>query len=170
MINDQITSPRVRLISSEGEQLGVVDLQTAFDKADEADMDLVLISNNGREPVCKIMDYGKYRFEQSKRLKEQRKNQQIVQIKEIQLSYTIQEHDLEVKYKKAHKFLTDGNKVKFTLTVMYSRGQGRINPQVGFDLLNNFAQRLSEISVIDKPAVKNGKKFLMVLAPKNNKK
>ena len=156
------------MISSEGEQLGVVSLDEAMEKADEADLDLVLISNNGNEPVCKIMDYGKYRFERSKKLKEQRKNQQVVQIKEVQLSYTIQEHDLEVKYKRAYKFLSEGNKVKFTLTIRH--GQGRISPQVGIDLMNKFAERLSDISVIDKPAVQNGKKFLMVLVPKNNKK
>ena len=83
LINDQITSPKVRLISNEGEQLGVVSLDVAMDKADEANLDLVMISNNGSEPVCKIMDYGKYRFEQSKKLKEQRKNQQVVQIKSL---------------------------------------------------------------------------------------
>jgi len=168
LINDQITSPRVRLISSEGEQLGVVDLGFAMEKADEAELDLVMISNSGNEPVCKIMDYGKYRFEQTKKLKEQRKNQQVIEVKEVQLSYMIQEHDLDVKYKKAYKFLSEGNKLKITLTIRH--GQGRISPQVGIDLMNNFANRLTDVGVIDKPAVQNGKKFLLVMVPKNNKK
>ena len=115
MINEEIRDREVRLVDQNGEQLGVMPTEQAMRLAEERDLDLVKIAPQGRPPVCKLMDYGKYRFEQNKRVREIRKNQKVIAVKEVRLSATIEEHDVDVRYKNAVKFLKEGNKVKVTI-------------------------------------------------------
>lgn len=124
-INEQIRDKEVRLIDAEGNQQGVVSLDVAMRMADEAGLDLVKIAPNAVPPVCKVMDYGKYKFEQGKREKEQRKNQKVIELKEIRLSATIDVHDMEVKAKNAIKFFTNGDKVKVSIRFRGRAGQAR---------------------------------------------
>lgn len=165
MINDQITASSVRLIGAEGEQLGVVSLSEAKNLAFSQALDLVLIAGNSNPIVCKIMDYGKYKFEQTKKEKEMKKNQKVVEFKEIQLSMTIDTHDLETKIRHARRFLQDENKVKIVLRM---RGRQQAYASNGVELVNKFFERLSDIGMVDKPAQINGRNILLVVSP--NKK
>ena len=115
MINEEIRDKEIRLIGQDGEQLGIMPTKQALEMAEEKELDLVKIAPTAKPPVCKLMDYGKYRFEQSKREREIRKNQKVIVIKEVQLSATIEEHDIDVKFKATEKFLKDGNKVKVSI-------------------------------------------------------
>ena len=126
--NEQIVLPEVRLIGSQGEQLGIVSSEVANQMASEQNLDLVLIAPDAKPPVCKIMDYGKYRFDELKKLKDQRKNQKVAKMKEMSLSMVIDDHDLEIKAKQVCKFLSEGSKVKVNIR-MSGRLQGR--PQMG---------------------------------------
>ena len=126
LLNEQISLPKVRLIGSNNEQLGIMSSREAQIKADEEGLDLVLMSPNAEPPVCKIINYGKFKFEQAKKLKEQRKAQKVIEIKEVQLSMTIEKHDMEVKAKHANRFLEDGDKVKVSIR-MKGRQQARQN-------------------------------------------
>ena len=162
MINEQIVEEKIKLISASGEQLGQMSFDEAMKIADDEGLDLVKMASNQGVAICKLMNYGKYKFEQTKKEKEQLKNQKVVELKEVRLSFNIQEHDLEVKRKGAEKFLTSGNKVKVSIR-MYGRQQA--TPKFGLDVMSNFANSLKEIAMIDKPAVVNGRFITMVLAP-----
>ena len=153
----------MRLISAQGEQLGILPIAEAMAKAAEAELDLVKISPNAVPPVCKLMDYGKYRFEQSKREREMRKNQKVIVIKEVQLSATIEEHDIDVKFRAAEKFLKDGNKVKVSIRF---RGRQIAHSEIGLEVMNDFAQRCKDVAVVERKPVTEGRNMTMVLAPK----
>ena len=161
-INEQIRDREVRVISSTGEQLGIMSAKDALKKAEEKNLDLVKIAPTAKPPVCKIMDYGKYRFEQAKREKEARKNQKVVEIKEIRLSLNIDTHDFQTKVNHAEKFLKAGNKVKVTVRF---RGREKAPPELGLTSMEKFAEACSEFSSIEKPAKLEGRQMLMFLAP-----
>lgn len=163
MINEEIRDKEVRLIDENGEQLGVVRIDHAMRIAEEKDLDLVKIVPNAVPPVCKIMDYGKYRFEQAKREKEQRKNQTVIETKEIRLSATIDTHDIEVKAKACQQFLKNGNKVKVSIRF---RGRQATHGDVGLDVMNAFYDLVKEYGVIDRPAKQEGRNMFMLLNPK----
>ena len=164
-LNGEIRDREVRLISETGEMLGVMSSREALRLAEEADLDLVKISPNAVPPVCKIMDYGKFKFEQAKKEKENRRNQKIVELKEVQLSMTIDVGDLAVKAKQATKFLEQGNKVKVTIRL---RGRQMAHANLGKDVIMKFADGLKELSVIEKPLNMEGRNLILILAP--NKK
>ncbi|MDD6887127.1 MAG: translation initiation factor IF-3 [Candidatus Aphodomorpha sp.] len=165
MINEEIRDPEVRLIDENGGQLGIVGIREAQALADQRNLDLVKIAPGSNPPVCKLMDYGKYRFEMAKREKEQRKNQKIIEIKEVRLSATIDLHDMEVKAKATRKFLSDGNKVKVSIRF---RGRQITHGDIGLDVMAKFHEMLQEVAVIERPARQEGRNMFMVLAPKNN--
>lgn len=162
-INEDIRDREVRVVTDGGEQLGIMSAKEALKKAEERNLDLVKISPNAKPPVCKIMDYGKYRFEQSKREKENRKNQRVIEIKEIRLSLNIDTHDFETKVNHAHKFLKAGNKVKVSIRF---RGREMAHPQIGKVSMKRFAEACEEFATVEKPAKLEGRQMLMFLAPK----
>jgi len=164
LINEAIRDAEVRLISDTGEQLGIVDIRKAQALADERGLDLVKMAGNNQPPVCKLMDYDKFRFETSKSEKEQRKNQKIVEMKEIRLSATIDLHDMEVKAKACKKFLADGNKVKVSIRF---RGRQITHGDIGLDVMNRFFAMVEENAVKERPPKMEGRIMFMVLAPKN---
>lgn len=166
-INNQIRDDQVRLIDSEGNQLGIVSLREAFAVADEKQLDLVKISPNAVPPVCKIMDYGKYRYEQIKKEKEARKNQKIVELKEIWLSMTIDEGDMQTKAKNAAKFIADGNKVKVSLRM---RGRQAAYSKSAVEVVSRFADILKDVASVEKQPLVEGRNVTMIIAPINNKK
>ena len=165
MINEQIRDREVRLIGEEGEQLGVMSSREAQKLADEAGLDLVKIAPKAQPPVCKIIDYGKFRFEQAKREKEARKKQKTIEIKEIRLSPNIDTNDLNTKINAAKKFLTKGDKVKVTLRF---RGREMAHMNASKHILDDFAEALTEIAVVEKPAKVEGRSMTMVLAEKRS--
>jgi translation initiation factor IF-3 len=153
----------VRLISAEGEQLGVLPLAEALEKAASAELDLVKISPNAVPPVCKLMDYGKFRFEQTKREKEAKKNQRVVEIKEVRMSPGIDVNDFNVKLRNAQRFLADGNRVKVTVRF---RGREMAHTDIGKRLLLKFAEDCSETAAMDKEPKLEGRHMHMFLSPK----
>ena len=161
-INEQIRDREVRVISDSGEQLGIMPTREALKKAEEKNLDLVKIAPTAKPPVCKIMDYGKYRFEQTKREKEARKNQKTVEIKEIRLSLNIDTHDFETKANHAEKFLKAGNKVKVSIRF---RGREMAHTDLGLVSMERFAEACREFSNVEKPAKLEGRQMLMFLAP-----
>lgn len=163
LINDEIRDKEVRLIDSEGEQLGVVPTRKAMELAEGKQLDLVMISQQAKPPVCKIMDYSKFLYEASKKEKEARKNQKVIIIKEIRFSPNIEEHDLGVKAKNAEKFLKDGDKVKVTVRF---RGRETDYSHTGQNLLKQFAERLTEVSDVEKESKLEGRNLIMILKPK----
>ena len=165
-INEEIRDKEVRLISNDGEQLGIVAIQKAQEIAVEKGMDLVKIAPQAKPPVCKIMDYGKFRFEQDKREKEARKNQRVVEIKEIRLTPNIDIGDLNTKVKNACRFLKDGDKVKVSVRF---RGREVTHSSLGQDLLHRFAELCSECSTVEKQPKLEGRQMLMFLAPAKDK-
>lgn len=165
-INEEIRDKEVRLIGDDGEQLGILPIQQAQDIAVEKGMDLVKIAPQAKPPVCKIMDYGKFRFEQAKREKEARKNQRVVEIKEIRLTPNIDIGDLNTKVKNACRFLQDGNKVKVSVRF---RGREVMHASLGQDLLHRFAELCSECSTVEKQPKLEGRQMLMFLAPAKDK-
>lgn len=164
--NEGIRASEVRLIDSDGTQLGVMSKEKALQIAEEQGLDLVLIAANGNPPVCKIMDYGRFRFEQNKREKEARKNQNVIEIKEVRLSTGIDEHDLNTKLRQTTKFLADGNKVKVTI---FFRGRQMAHSHLGYGVLENFAKRLEEVGVVERSAKLEGRNMIMILAPRKAK-
>lgn len=134
----------------------------AMQMARDEDLDLVKVASNQGIAICKLMNYGKYKFEQTKKEKEQQKNQKIVELKEVRLSFNIQAHDIEIKRKSAEKFLTNGDKVKVSIRML---GRQQAMPKFGLDVMANFAESLKTCAVIEKPAVVNGRFIIMVLAP-----
>ena len=165
MINEQIRDREVRLIGEEGEQLGVMSSREAQKLADEAGLDLVKIAPTAKPPVCKIVDYGKYRYEQARKEKEARKKQKTIEIKEIRLSPNIDTNDLNTKINAAKKFLTKGDKVKVTLRF---RGREMAHMNASKHILDDFAEALTEIAVVEKPAKVEGSSMTMVLAEKRS--
>ncbi|MBR3885501.1 MAG: translation initiation factor IF-3 [Clostridia bacterium] len=166
-INSAIRDPEVRVIGANGDQLGIMSSREANELADKEGLDLVKISPSAVPPVCRIMDYGKYLFDKTKREKEQRKNQKIVELKEVQLSMTIEQHDIDIKAKNAVKFLNNGDKVKVSIRMS---GRQQAYFERGIETENKFAESLQEIAVIEKPAKVEGRNIIMILAPKNAKK
>ena len=162
-INDDIREREVRVIANDNEQLGVLPTKEALRLAEEKELDLVMISPGAKPPVCKIMDYGKFIYEQSKREKEARKKQKVVSIKEIRFSPTIEEHDVAIKANNAKKFLQDGDKVKVTVRF---RGREADYSNVGIKILDNFVSKLDGAGVVEKPAKLEGRNMILILAPK----
>lgn len=165
-INEEIREKEVRLIDSEGQQLGIMPLQKALEAAEEKGLDLVNISPKANPPVCKIMDYGKFRFDQLKKEKEARKNQRVVEIKEIRMSPGIDTNDLNVKMRNAMKFLKEGNRVKVTVRF---RGREMAHTDIGEQLLIRFGEGCAEVANVDKKPKLDGRFMTLFLSPKNAK-
>ena len=163
MINEQIRDREVRLIGADGEQLGIVSSREAQKIADEAGLDLVKIAPNAKPPVCKVIDYGKYRYEQARKEKDAKKKQKTVELKEIRLSPNIEANDLNTKMNAAKKFLAKGNKVKITLRF---RGREMAHMNASKHILDDFAENLAEVSVVEKAPKIEGRSISMVLAEK----
>ncbi len=166
MINEQIRDREVRVIGENGEQLGIMSAKEAQKLADDAELDLVKIAPTAKPPVCKIIDYGKYRYEQARKEKEARKKQKTVEIKEIRLTPNIDENDLNTKVNNARKFISKGNKVKITLRF---RGREMAHMQANRYILENVAESLSDIAVIDRPIKQEGRTLTIFLAEKRDK-
>ena len=162
-INGQIKEKEVQLIGAEGEKIGVVSIEKALDLAEEASLDLVLVAPNAKPVVCKLMNYGKYKFEQAKKEKESRKNQKAVELKEIRVTPNIGEHDFTFKSKNARSFIEAGNKVKFTVRF---RGRELNNVKAGEIVLNKFVEDLSDISTVEKKPFLEGKTMFVILSKK----
>ncbi|MBE5743887.1 MAG: translation initiation factor IF-3 [Clostridiales bacterium] len=162
-MNEEILDKEIRLIGENGEQLGVMSASAALSIAYESDLDLVKISPNATPPVCKIMNYGKYKFEQIKKQKEARKNQKVVELKEIWLSMTIDVGDLNVKAKQAQKFLAAGNKIKVSIRM---RGRQNAHSNLGVEVMNKFYQMIENDAILEKKPLLEGRNILMILAPK----
>lgn len=165
-INEEIRDREVRVIDSDGTQLGIMPIAEAMRLADEKNTDLVKIAPQAKPPVCKIMDYGKYRFEQAKREKEAKKNQRVIEIKEVRLSLNIDTHDFETKANQAIKFLKSGNRVKVSIRF---RGREMAHPENGLATMSKFAEAVSEYGTVEKPAKLEGRSMLMFIAAKSSK-
>ncbi len=166
-INEAIKFKEVRVIDSDGSQLGIIPVAKALDAAYAKDLDLVCISPNAEPPVCKVMDYGKYRFEQMKREKEAKKNQKVIEIKEIRIiGLGIDTHDFETKGNHAIRFLKEGNKVKVAVRF---RGRELGHPEIGLELMSRFADYCADYCTVEKAAKMEGRNMLMFLAPKSGK-
>nr|WP_222927759.1 translation initiation factor IF-3 [Biomaibacter acetigenes] len=165
-VNHEIKAREVRVIDPNGQQLGIMSLKEALRHAQEAQLDLVKIVPDAKPPVCKIMDYGKFKYEQSKREKEARKNQRIINIKEIRMNPNIEEHDFQVRVKNAQRFLKDGDKVKVTIKF---RGREITHTKLGEEVLKKMADSVQEIGFIEKQPLIEGRNMIMVLSPKQNK-
>ncbi|MBP3445846.1 MAG: translation initiation factor IF-3 [Clostridia bacterium] len=165
-INEEIRDKEVRVIDSDGNQLGIMPIEEALRLAEEKNTDLVKIAPQAKPPVCKIMDYGKYRFEQAKREKEAKKNQRVIEIKEVRLSLNIDTHDFETKVGHAVKFLKSGNRVKVSIRF---RGREMAHPENGLVTMSKFADACSEFGTVEKPAKLEGRSMLMFLAAKSSK-
>ena len=163
MINEQIRDKEIRLIGSDGEQLGIMSSREALKKAEEAELDLIKIAPKAQPPVCKIMDYGKYRYELQKKEKEAKKKQKSVEIKEIRLSPNVEINDLKTKANNARKFLEKGDKVKVTLRF---RGREMAHVDSSKHILEDFAEKLSDIAVVDKAPKLEGRSMTMFLTEK----
>ena len=162
-INEEIRDKELRIIGSNGEQLGIMSASQALSKAESMNLDLVKIAPQAKPPVCKIMDYGKYRFEQAKREKEARKNQHVVDVKEIRLSLNSDTHDFNTKLAHAKRFVEAGNKIKVSIRF---RGREMGHPELGMDVMQKFAESCAEFANIEKPAKLEGRSMLMFLGPK----
>ncbi|CAK9331074.1 translation initiation factor IF-3 [Thermoanaerobacter kivui] len=163
-VNEEIRDKEVRLIDQDGKQIGIMSAKEAYKIAQERHLDLVKIAPQANPPVCKLMDFGKYRYELSKREKEAKKKQKVINVKEIRMSPTIEDHDFAVKLKSAIKFLKEGNKVKVTIRF---RGREATHTGIAEEVLNRFAQQISEYGVVEKAPDMEGRNLMMVLTPKN---
>ena len=164
LINEQIRFREVQVIDEEGNKLGKMPINEALDIASGKHLDLVLVSSNAENPVCKIMNYGKHKFEQAKREKESKKKQKALETKEIRVTPNIEAHDFNFKSKNARKFLHDGNKVKITVRF---RGRELNYVKMGEEVLNKFIEDLSEVSTLEKKPLLEGKNMFIILAPNN---
>ncbi|MBQ3010321.1 MAG: translation initiation factor IF-3 [Oscillospiraceae bacterium] len=164
LINDEIQEKEIRLIGSDGEQMGLMSSAEAQKIADEQDLDLVMISPNAKPPVCKIMDYGKFRFEQNKKVKEAKKNQHVMDVKEIRMSPGIGENDFNTKLKNGQKFLADGDRVKVSVRF---RGREMAHTNIGENLLRDFAAKCADIANLDKEPKLEGRSMSIFLSPKS---
>jgi len=166
IVNDRIRAKEIRLIGKDGEQIGVVSRNDALNTAERAELDLVLVSPNAKPPVARVMDYGKYRYEQQKKEKEARKNQKTQETKELRLSPTIEEHDFNTKLKKARKFIDkDGNKVKVSIRF---RGRAITHTDIGKEVLERFADETTDIAVVESKPKMDGRSMFLMLAPKKD--
>lgn len=163
-INEQIRDSKVRLIDQNGDQIGVCDIEKALDLAHEQDLDLVKVSPNAKPPVCRILDYGKYRYEMQKREKEAKKNQKVIKVREMKMTPNIEEHDMSVKADKVKEFLNDGDKVKISVRF---RGREMGHTEKGVDVLEQFFEKIEDLAVIDKPAKLEGRNMVMYVLPKS---
>jgi translation initiation factor IF-3 len=164
-VNYRISAEEVRLIGEDGKQLGVVTRNEALAKAEELGLDLVEVAPHAQPPVCRIMDYGKFKYEQSKKAQEARKKQTIIQVKEIKMRPRTDVHDLEVKKKRIRQFIGDGNKVKITVRF---RGRENAHPELGFALIKRIVEEMSDIAVSESVPVKQGPLMHTILAPKKD--
>lgn len=162
-INSEIKDAEIRLINSDGSQVGIVPLSKAMSMAKESEMDLVKIADKASPPVCKIMNYGKYKFEMAKKEKESRKNQRVIDIKEVRLSVNIDTHDFETKVDHARKFANKGAKIKVSIRF---RGREFGHSEIGYDIMKKFADACGEFADIENPAKLEGRVMLMFLVPK----
>jgi translation initiation factor IF-3 len=162
-VNDEITVPEVRLIGTDGEQIGVMSLRSALEAAEQAELDLVEISPNAEPPVCRLMDYGKFRFEQKKEQSEARKKQKQVQIKEVKFRPGTDQGDYAVKLRNLNRFLTEGDKAKVT---MRFRGREHAHRELGLAVLQRIEADLAEIAQVEQQPQMEGRQMVMVLAPK----
>lgn len=165
MINEQIRDKEVRVIGVSGEQLGIMSARDAMKLAQEAELDLVKIAPTAKPPVCKIIDYGKYRYELARKEKEAKRKQKIIEIKEVRLSPNIDTNDLNTKVNAARKFISKGDKVKVTLRF---RGREMSHMANSRHILDDFAEKLADIAVVDKPAKVEGRSLVMFLSEKRN--
>lgn len=163
LVNEDIREKEIRVIGDDGSQLGVIPTREALRMAEEKDLDLVAISPTAVPPVCKIMDFGKFVYEQTKKEKENKKNQKVVSIKEIRLSPTIEEHDIEIKANNASKFLKAGDKVKVTVRF---RGREADYAFKGNKILQGFFKKVEDVCIVEKPAKLEGRNMIMILGPK----
>ena len=161
-INEEIRDKEVRLIGENGEQHGIVSSRQALEIAEESGLDLVKISPNATPPVCKVMNYGKFLFEQNKRAKEAKKNQKVIEIKEVWLSMTIDVGDLNVKAKQAQKFLSGGNKVKVSIRM---RGRQMAHSELGLEVMTKFYELVKDFGTMEKNPLTEGRNIWMMLAP-----
>ena len=166
-LNEDISDKEIRLIGSQGEQLGIMAPADALRIADEQGLDLVKISPQATPPVCKLMDYDKHRYEQSKRERDLRKNQRVVTLKEVQLSATIEENDVQTKFRNAVKFLQDGDKVKVSIRF---RGRQIAHADIGMKIMQDFASRIEEYGTVERRPRLEGRHMIMILGPKAEKK
>lgn len=166
LINDEIRIREVRVVGSDGSQLGVMSGYDAKRKAEEAELDLVLISPSGNPPVCKIMDYGKFKFESSKREKEAKRNQKVVELKEVWLSATIDTNDMATKAKSALKFLEAGDKVRASIRL---KGRQMARPEIAMKVMADFYEIVKEVANIEKPANLEGRSISLIVGPKVQK-
>lgn len=165
-INRQIRAKEVQLIEDNGQKVGVISLEKALEKVESKNLDLVLVAPNANPPVCKIMNYGKYKFEQAKKEKEAKKKQKVLEIKELRVTPNIEEHDFSFKCKNARKFLTDGNKVKITVRF---RGREVNNSKAGEVVLNKFMEALEDVAIVEKAPKLEGRNMFTILAKKSDK-
>ncbi len=165
-INEEIRDKEIRVITDNGEQLGIMSAKDALKEAEKRNLDLVKIAPTAQPPVCKIMDYGKYCFDKAKKEKEARKNQKVIETKEIRLSVNIDTHDFDTKVNHALKFLKSGNKVKVSIRF---RGREMAHAHLGNGIMERFAEAVSELGTVDKPAKLEGRQMLMFLSPKGAK-
>ncbi len=166
MINERIRFPKIRLIDTDGKQLGILSPREALRMAEEKDLDLVLVSDKADPPVCRIMDYGKFKFEQEKKAREARKKQHTAEVKEVKMRYNIGEHDYNVRLRSAQQFVADGDKVK--ATVMF-KGREIQHTNLAEDLLRRLAKDLEPVAELQQAPKKEGKNMTMILAPKSSK-
>ena len=164
LMNEEIRDREVRVIDQNGEQLGVLPIRRALELAEEAGLDLVKIAATAKPPVCKLMDYDKYRYEQSKKEREIRKNHKVVSIKEVQLSATIEENDVLTKAKAAVKFLKNGDKVKVSIRF---RGRQITHQEIGLAVMQNFADRVKDCATVERKPLVEGRHMIMILAPRD---
>ncbi|MEM6903090.1 MAG: translation initiation factor IF-3 [Pseudomonadota bacterium] len=162
-VNDLIDVPKVRLVDADGEMVGVVDIEEALRRADEAGLDLVEVAGQADPPVCKVLDYGKYRYEAQKRQNEARKKQKVIDVKEIKVRPNIDSHDYDVKMRNARRFIDDGDKVKVTLRF---RGREMAHQDLGMNVLNRIREDLDEIAKVEQMPKMEGRQAIMVLAPR----
>ncbi|WP_078414938.1 translation initiation factor IF-3 [Priestia abyssalis] len=166
MVNEGIRAREVRLIDQNGEQLGIKTKQEALEIAVRVNQDLVMVAPNAKPPVCRIMDYGKFRFEQQKKDKEARKNQKIISLKEVRLSPTIDQHDFDTKLRNARKFLEKGDKVKASIRF---KGRAITHKEIGQRVLDRFSEACADVGSIEAAPKMDGRSMFLVLAPKNEK-
>jgi len=163
-VNKAIRVPEVRVVDDAGEQLGILPIQRALEAAEERGLDLVEVAPNATPPVCKIMDYGKYKYEQSKKLHESRKHQKTIQVKEIKMRPGTDQHDYNFKLKNAVRFLAEGNKVKFTIVF---RGREMAHAELGKALLDRIVTDMTETGNVEQTAKQEGRSMFMIVAPKS---
>ncbi|GAB4193173.1 MAG: translation initiation factor IF-3 [Simkaniaceae bacterium] len=166
-VNRQIRAPKIRVISETGEQVGIMSPREALEKAESVGLDLVEIAPNANPPVCKIIDYGKFRYQQTKKEKESKKSQHQVKVKEIKIKPNIDEHDFQVKVRRAREFIEKGNKVR--LTCMF-RGREMLHQEIGEKILQRFCTELEDIAAPEAPLKKLGRNLSLVIAPGSKKK